>query len=357
MKLFRLLLFLICISGYAQTTFYYDLKIEEAAPLPYTQLFISYELGGKTIIDSLPIGNLKNIKKSLSQPVVATLYTNNDAIAAQSLFLSKELTAISLEKERLKITESDLQKTFKQLTINDSIRYSYFPLYAILQETKDSLGLKKLANTFDSLRIDDTKKSLAFFLKQPASLLSLTAFTRYATFLDDYASAEIYYKKLPLWAKNSPDGMAIAEKIKGAKTVTIGSKAPLFSQTDMSGKEVALQEIKAKYIFIDFWASWCGPCRKEHPELKNVYEAFKNKSFEIISISLDSSKDTWLQAVKKDGLPWIQLSDLKGQQNKIALQYGVQAIPANYLLDTNGMIIQKNISPKELETLLKKLIP
>jgi thiol-disulfide isomerase/thioredoxin len=107
---------------------------------------------------------------------------------------------------------------------------------------------------------------------------------------------------------------------------------------------------------LDFWASWCAPCRKEHPNLIKTYEKFKDKNFDIISVSLDSEDDSWINAIAKDKLTWTQLSDLKGQQNEIAIQYGVQSVPANFLIDPKGIIIAKNITGEELQEKLKSLL-
>lgn len=136
----------------------------------------------------------------------------------------------------------------------------------------------------------------------------------------------------------------------------VGKKAPNFSQTDTLGNSVSLESFKGKYVLVDFWASWCGPCRQENPNLVRTYEKFKSRNFEILGVSLDNNKDKWLQAIKDDQLNWPHVSDLKYWKNEVAVQYGVQSIPANFLLDKEGNIIAKGLRGAALEQALGQLL-
>jgi peroxiredoxin len=138
--------------------------------------------------------------------------------------------------------------------------------------------------------------------------------------------------------------------------LNIGKAAPLFSQADPDGKPIALESYRGKYVLIDFWASWCGPCRQENPNIVRTYEKFKGNNFEILGVSLDNNKDKWLKAIQDDQLTWAQVSDLKYWKNAVAVQYGVQSIPANFLLDKEGKIIAKGLRGPALEQTLEKIL-
>ena len=142
------------------------------------------------------------------------------------------------------------------------------------------------------------------------------------------------------------DNPADAPAQKGKPTV--GSQAPEFSMADASGKQVALSSFKGKYVLIDFWASWCGPCRAENPNVVANYNKFKNKNFTILGVSLDEDKSKWQDAFKKDNLTWSHISDLKGWNSASVPLYGFDGIPYNVLIDPSGKIIATELRGEEL---------
>lgn len=129
-----------------------------------------------------------------------------------------------------------------------------------------------------------------------------------------------------------------------------------FTQPDPTGKPVSLSQFKGKYVLVDFWASWCGPCRQDNPNVVKAYNEFKDKNFTILGVSLDQSKDAWLKAIQQDGLSWTQVSDLKFWNNEAATLYGVQAIPYNVLVDPTGKIIAENLHGEAIAQTLRKII-
>lgn len=135
-----------------------------------------------------------------------------------------------------------------------------------------------------------------------------------------------------------------------------GTTAPEIKLQTPDGKLVTLSSFKGKYVLIDFWASWCGPCRQENPNVVKAYNAFKDKNFTILGVSLDEDKDKWLQAIKKDNLAWTHISDLKGWQSVAARDYAVNAIPANFLVDPNGVIIASNLRGDDLTAKLAEVL-
>lgn len=136
---------------------------------------------------------------------------------------------------------------------------------------------------------------------------------------------------------------------------TVGAIAPDFSLQTPEGEKLSLSSLRGKYVLIDFWASWCGPCRQENPNVVKVYNNFKDKGFEILGVSLDKEGGAWKQAIAADGLPWKHVSDLKYWQSEAAQLYSVQAIPQTFLLDKKGVIIAKGLRGAQLESKLAEL--
>lgn len=136
----------------------------------------------------------------------------------------------------------------------------------------------------------------------------------------------------------------------------IGKQAPNFTLHDRSGKSISLSSLKGKYVLIDFWASWCGPCRAESPNMVKLYNKFKNKNFEILGVSLDGSETAWNGAIEKDHLTWLHVSDLMQWNSPVVAMYGIDGIPATVIVDPNGIIVAKNLRGEELIAKLDGLL-
>lgn len=197
-----------------------------------------------------------------------------------------------------------------------------------------------------------------FVNEHPDSPVSLIAFSQLLQLDFDLKDVDPVYNKISEQVKNSETGRQIDAHYQAIKKTAIGAKAPEFSQNDPEGKPVKLSDFQGKYLLLDFWASWCGPCRKENPNVVKAYNEFKGKNFEILGISLDNpnAKSSWLGAIEKDKLTWPQVSDLQGWKNDVAVLYGVQSIPQNFLLDPNGVIIAKNLRGEELMAKLAEIL-
>jgi len=207
---------------------------------------------------------------------------------------------------------------------------------------KDSTEMKAIQAEARPLhaRLEATLDS--FIFKHPDSYVSLDLVAENKTAVIEPETFDPFYKALSARVLSSFTGKKVTEKYEKAKQTYVG-KAFDFTQEDVAGNAFNLSSLRGKYVLVDFWASWCGPCRAENPNLLKAYQELKDKNFEIVSISLDDNKTAWLKAVEKDALPWKQVSDLKGWKNEVAIKYGVTAVPQNLLINPQGVIVAKNL--------------
>jgi len=172
---------------------------------------------------------------------------------------------------------------------------------------------------------------------------------------DEELSSMYNYLKGDAAASNHAKDLKI--KIETNAKTSVGQMAMEFTQNDQNDKPISLASLRGKYVLVDFWASWCGPCRQENPNVVKAFNQYKDKGFTILGVSLDQKKDPWLKAIEKDQLTWTHVSDLKYWQNEVAVMYGINSIPASLLLDPNGKIIGKNLRGEALAKKLAELMP
>lgn len=194
--------------------------------------------------------------------------------------------------------------------------------------------------------------------KEPASLALINLLQSQGVldkdqYMDVYLSAaEKVQKEWP----NEPNIKEFVAFVEKSKLTAIGQVAPEIALPNPTGDTVSLSSMRGKYVLVDFWAKWCGPCRRENPNVVKAYHKFKGKGFEVLGVSLDRTKEDWLQAIQQDGLVWTHVSDLKYFNSKAAADYNINAIPFSILVDPQGVIIAKNLRGAALEKKLEEVL-
>jgi thiol-disulfide isomerase/thioredoxin len=193
-----------------------------------------------------------------------------------------------------------------------------------------------------------------YIASHPESAFSLSLVTDRAG-MGEYNDIQAMFDHLGKNIKATPEGKRLNERLVILKRSAIGTPMLNFTQNDTEGKPVNFAAFKGKYVLIDFWASWCGPCRAENPNVLKAYNKYKDKDFTVVGVSLDDKGDNWKKAIKDDGMPWTQLSDLKGWKNEVSTYYGIMGIPSTLLVDPQGNIIAKDLRGEILNRKLEEL--
>lgn len=222
----------------------------------------------------------------------------------------------------------------------------------------DNQKVAMLQNKAMSL-VENGKTQLVALLKQQPASLALFNLLQDPNLVDKDNNLDLFVQSAEKFKKDWPTSpftkelVSMTEKI---KVTAVGQLAPEIALPNPSGQIVKLSSLRGKYVLIDFWAKWCGPCRKENPNVVRAYHRFKSKGFEVFGVSLDRNKQEWMQAIQEDGLVWTQVSDLQYFNSQAARDYNIQAIPFSILLDKDGKIIAKNLRGAALEQKLEEVL-
>ena len=324
-------------SDFINGTYSFQGNIDEATP---ARVRVKYQNGSD--------GKMVPSKQGRDMFMVF-LQPGDIKIQSTDSFSNIKVSGSKAHDDYAKLTES-----IKPLTAKMDDLYKEYMAAAKDQKLQESIVAKA-----DGLEQEISQSYGKFVTQHPSTPIAIFCLESFAGMDLDPAKIEPLFQQLPDQTRNSASGKNFEKRIQSAKSTAIGSMAPEFVQDDTLSRPVALSSFRGKYVLIDFWASWCGPCRAENPNVVKAFNQFAPKGFTVLGVSLDQpgAKQKWIDAIRKDGLTWTQVSDLKYWENDAAKLYGVRAIPQNYLLDPSGKIIAKNLRGAALTKKLAEILP
>lgn len=323
-------------------------------------VFLTYGTFNNSKIDSVKVKDGQFVfKGAVGEPLQGMLFSRNYRLHVD-LFVENGTISITGNIDApgdIKVAGSAVVNEYevfnKQIMANRKRVNDIFTEAYNAKQAGDTAKAKQLEADGNKWYAYEYEIRKDYIRQHPASPISVRELQMYVSNKNLEESTKMY-EALDPKTKTTEQGKELTERIVLLNKILTGKPALAFSQNDVDGNAVSLASFKGKYVLLEFWASWCGPCRAENPNLLKQKEIFGDK-FRILGVSLDKAKAPWVQAIAKDGLTWTQVSDLKGWNNEIAVLYGVKAVPANFLIDPNGVIIAQDLRGEALNKKLKEL--
>lgn len=270
------------------------------------------------------------------------------------LVLGDQPPAIPLFIDNSKIKIEGDKNSLENLSITGSKSQDEFEAYSKAVKPYEAIFAPEADKDATSVAAVE-KISEEFVKKNPSSYVAPIAIIRVLQSSENAVVADRMFRQMSDNVKNSSFGKYVNQQLELAKINPIGSEVADFSQSDTAGRPVKISSFRGKYVLIDFWASWCRPCRMENPNVVSAFNKYHQKNFTVLGVSLDQAKPAWISAIKMDGLAWTQVSDLKGWGNEVAGLFHITSIPQNLLIDPQGKIIAKNLRGDALNKKLGEL--
>ncbi|MFC6095315.1 redoxin domain-containing protein [Flavobacterium qiangtangense] len=333
----------------------------------------SVAIGKMNPIDTIKVENGKfEFKGVAGEPEVSGLLIEGKGNI--DLILEGGTIAVALDKDTIrnsKVTgtynndeltqyKKDIAVTQKQIQSKAmAFQQANMKKFQDAQAAKDTVVINALVKENQAIMKPMGDQNYTYAESHPKAFLSVILVEGFLYSPDpDFARIKKIYNSFTSELKNTRHGKVIKQKLDAHDSVEVGKIAPDFSAKSPEGKTISLKEAKGKVTIVDFWASWCVPCREENPNVVALYNEFHDKGLNIIGISLDNPKDDakWKAAIAQDKLTWTQISNLQGWQDPIVKKYNVTAIPATFLLDASGKIVAKNLQGEELKAKVKELL-
>lgn len=372
-KILAVLLFPIVSMAQDEKQFKLEGKLDNLSQQP-DRILLYYPYREQNYMDSVDVkGGKYKFDGLISGPVRADMYIrykNGDG----KTNMSTDVLTVFLEPGNINVVSSG---TFANATITGSKANDEFkkiqqaavpyqnqvtPLmeqYKTYADQKNKAGQQQI-----SKQIADVKKKMMseiygnYVKANPNSPIALFALQQYEGVNIKHPNEALQlFSTLPADVQASRDGQKFQQLVRMAQMAPVGGNAPDFVQNDTLGNPVALSSFRGNYVLVDFWASWCGPCRAENPQFVDIYNKYNAKGFNVLGVSLDKPGEmqSWVDAIQKDKLPWKNVSDLQFWNNAAAKKYGIVSVPQNFLIDPSGKIVARDLKPDELSAKLASL--